>query len=185
MIQLIKYAYMYQDRAAEKVRQSREPEDLLLAAVNYQEAGHYYRRSNRWREARETYLAAAANYQKSGLFNQAREARSWADSTKKHVSKWFAHPLPAVGLGAATILTYGVVYWLLDGVNNNLTNDPTASIWESLAFSGVTFATLGYGNLYPKTPMITLLAVSEAFLGIITLSLLIVALTTRRLYRLP
>jgi hypothetical protein len=79
-------------------------------------------------------------------------------------------------------VTYGLVYWFLDGVINNYADPKASSLWDALGFSGVTFATLGYGNLYPKTPMITLLAVSEGLIGIIILSLLIVSFTTRRMH---
>lgn len=181
MIQMIRRANLYLDQAKQRVRQGQQPEDLLLAAVNYQEAGHYFRKIHRWNAARETYLAAAENFQKGGLFNQAHEARTWANQTKPSVHQWFSQPLQIGCLGTSTILAYGLVYWLLDGVINDSTYYQASSFWEALAFSGVTFATLGYGNLYPKTPLITLLAVSEAFLGIIALSLLIVSFTTRKL----
>ncbi|MGI6648813.1 MAG: potassium channel family protein [Bacillota bacterium] len=176
-------AFHYRGKAVNLVSQAEKPEDFQLAGLFFQEAGHYFRKTQCWLAARESFLAADENFQKGGLINQSQEAKAWANRTRKHLSSWFNRPLQVGCFGAGIILFYGLIYWYLDGVSIDSSGNLPSSFWEALGFSGVTFTTLGYGNLYPNSWLITLLAVSEAMIGVITISFLIFSLTTRWLHK--
>lgn len=66
---------------------------------------------------------------------------------------------------------FSVAYYFipLDG----LFNESIISFWQAFYFSGVTLATLGYGDIYPKHDLSRFLALYEVFAGILILAVAI------------
>lgn len=54
--------------------------------------------------------------------------------------------------------------------------------WDSIYFSLVTFTTLGYGDITPKTQLLKLLAGSEALLGAFTMGLIVAGFSNKSRY---
>lgn len=104
------------------------------------------------------------------------------------VSKWLASILFnwAWGYGekpgrlalamVANILLFGTVQYWLNAV-------PGAGWWEHAYFSGITFLTIGYGDLVPVGALPRLLAVLEGAAGIATYGMLIASATKKIMYR--
>jgi hypothetical protein len=60
---------------------------------------------------------------------------------------------------------------------------PGKAWWEHLYFSGITYLTIGYGDLAPIGPLARLLAVLEGAVGIGTFGMLIASVTKKVMYR--
>lgn len=60
---------------------------------------------------------------------------------------------------------------------------PDKGWWEHLYFSGITYLTVGYGDLAPASPLARLLSVVCAAAGIGTFGMLIAAVTKKVMYR--
>lgn len=76
----------------------------------------------------------------------------------------------------ASIFAFGTLQFGLDAVPGN-------GWWEHIYFSGVTFASLGYGDLVPHGPIARAVAVVEGLLGITFLGLLIASATKKIMTR--
>jgi Ion channel/Pentapeptide repeats (9 copies) len=76
----------------------------------------------------------------------------------------------------ANILAFGTLQYWLDGL-------PGKAWWECLYFSGITFLTVGYGDLVPLAELPRFLAVLEGAAGIATFGMLIAAATKKIMYR--
>lgn len=76
----------------------------------------------------------------------------------------------------ANILVFGTLQYWLDGL-------PGKAWWEDVYFSGITFLTVGYGDLAPVAMLPRLLAVLEGAAGIATFGMLIAAATKKIMYR--
>lgn len=77
---------------------------------------------------------------------------------------------------AVAIVFFGMIQYWLDGIPGN-------SLGAHLYFSGVTFLTIGYGDLVPVEPIPRLLAVIEGAVGITVLGMLIASWTKKIMYR--
>ena len=77
---------------------------------------------------------------------------------------------------AVAILIFGTLQYWLDGI-------PGASFGAHLYFSGITFLTIGYGDLVPIAPLPRVLAVIEGAVGITVLGMLIASWTKKIMYR--
>ena len=77
---------------------------------------------------------------------------------------------------AAAIVLFGSVQWLLEGV-------PGEGFGAHLYFSGITFMTIGYGDLSPKGLLPRFLAVLEGAVGISVIGMLIASWTKKIMYR--
>ncbi|MEK7754824.1 MAG: ion channel [Acidobacteriota bacterium] len=77
---------------------------------------------------------------------------------------------------AAGIFLFGIVQYWLDGIRG-------ASFASHLYFSGITFFTIGYGDLVPVEPVPRFLAVLEGALGITVIGMLIASCTKKIMYR--
>jgi hypothetical protein len=77
---------------------------------------------------------------------------------------------------AAAIVLFGSVQWLLNGV-------PDEGFGAHLYFSGITFMTIGYGDLSPKGLLPRFLAVLEGAVGISVIGMLIASWTKKIMYR--
>jgi hypothetical protein len=60
---------------------------------------------------------------------------------------------------------------------------PDSGWWGHVHFSGITFLTIGYGDLSPVGALPRLLAVIEGAAGIATLGMLIASATKKIMYR--
>lgn len=60
---------------------------------------------------------------------------------------------------------------------------PGKTYWEHIYFSGITYLTVGYGDLAPHAPLARLLSVLCAAVGIGTFGMLIAAVTKKVMYR--
>lgn len=76
----------------------------------------------------------------------------------------------------ATILAFGTVQFWLDGV-------PGKGLWEHVYFSGITFLTIGYGDLVPTGAIPRVLAIVEGMVGITFIGLLIASATKKIMNR--
>jgi hypothetical protein len=77
---------------------------------------------------------------------------------------------------AAGILFFGALQYWLDGIPGN-------GFWAHVYFSGITFLTIGYGDLVPVAPLPRALAVIEGVVGITVLGMLIASWTKKIMYR--
>jgi len=90
----------------------------------------------------------------------------------------FGHrPLRVIGLAAGVVVLFGVLYWANGGVVAAGSRQP-AGLWDCVYFSGVTFATIGYGDFVP-TPWTRPLALVEGFLGALTMGFFVAVLANR------
>jgi hypothetical protein len=76
----------------------------------------------------------------------------------------------------ANILIFGALLFSLDPL-------PDKGFWEHVYFSGITYLTVGYGDLAPATPLARLLSVVCAAAGIATFGMLIASVTKKVMYR--
>jgi len=81
----------------------------------------------------------------------------------------------ALGMLVA-IFGFGTLQFALDGL-------PGHGWWEHVYFSGVTFASIGYGDLVPHGPLPRVLAVLEGLLGITFLGMLIASASKKIMHR--
>lgn len=86
-------------------------------------------------------------------------------------------PMRVVGLAAATIVLFAFAY--LHGELKYDGND-VKTFWEALYFSGLTFTTIGYGDITPMG-FARFLAVLEGLLGIVLSSAFVVSLVRRHI----
>lgn len=76
----------------------------------------------------------------------------------------------------AGVVLFGAVQYWLDGV-------PGEGFGAHLYFSGITFLTIGYGDLLPVQPIPRFLAVLEGAVGITVIGMLIASWTKKIMYR--
>ena len=77
---------------------------------------------------------------------------------------------------AVGILFFGALQYWLDGIPGN-------GFWSHVYFSGITFLTIGYGDLVPVAAVPRTLAVIEGVVGITVLGMLIASWTKKIMYR--
>ncbi len=73
-------------------------------------------------------------------------------------------PIRVVGSSLVVVVAYGVLFWATGGVVASAGSPHPAEFWECLYFSGITFATIGYGDFVPA-PHMRLLALTEGACG--------------------
>ncbi len=104
-----------------------------------------------------------------GAWRVWRLAATWIESAKRREAflSWFG-PASAIQLFAiwagCLIAGFAAIHWAL-GTALNLPGGRPGSIAEYLYFSGVTFFTLGFGDLAPVATLGRFLAVAEAGIG--------------------
>jgi hypothetical protein len=86
-------------------------------------------------------------------------------------------PLRIVGTALTLILVYGVAFWAVGGVLTAAGHEQQRFM-DAVYFSGITFATVGYGDLVPA-PHARLLALSEGLVGASTMGFFVVIMAQR------
>jgi ion channel/pentapeptide repeat protein len=76
----------------------------------------------------------------------------------------------------AAILAFGTLQYVLDGI-------PNAGFWDTVYFSGITFLTIGYGDLVPLGGLPRILSVMEGIVGITVIGMLIASATKKIMNR--
>ena len=90
-------------------------------------------------------------------------------------------PSRIILVALAIISTYAGIYSVVDWLDDK-GSQYQLSLLDSAYFSVVTFTTLGYGDITPKTQLLKLLAVSEALLGAFTMGLIVAGFSNRSRY---
>jgi voltage-gated potassium channel Kch len=83
-----------------------------------------------------------------------------------------------IACAAAAVVLIGVLYWGIGGVRPPGPGGAACGLWDAVYFSGVTFATVGYGDLVPA-PHARPLALAEGALGAFTFGFFVVVLANR------
>lgn len=184
-------------RAAAVAEAARE---WYLTAVCCQRVGDYLRRPPPpfdLERSLRMYRRAAAAYEACGLSAEARELsyrlmllrmRSARDLKLPRyirlelflfwISSGFGfRPMRVIAMASLFIVIYGVLFWLSNGAIDVPTGKPVGLL-DSLYFSGITFATVGYGDIIPS-PHARVLALTEGFLGPFILGFFVVILSQR------
>ena len=85
-------------------------------------------------------------------------------------------PRRVVGAAMAVVMAYALAYLTTDGVRGP--DGEAVGFWQAVYFSGITFATIGYGDFVPA-PHMRLVAFSEGALGAFAMSFFVVVLANR------
>ena len=87
-------------------------------------------------------------------------------------------PLRVLGFSLASIIAYGLLFWITEGVVTPGETPRNAGFWECLYFSGITFSTVGYGDFLPA-PHMRFVALTEGALGVFSIGFFVVILANR------
>jgi Ion channel len=188
--------YLIASKRAEVAR------EWYLAAVSFHRVGDFLQHPKPpfdLERAFRMYRRAVAAYEQSGYFDEARrlsyrivwlrlrrarelQLKPWR---RVELAVYWAplagfgyRPLRVLASATAVVLLYGVLYWAMDGAQFAIQPQKAASFLDCVYFSGITFTTLGYGDLMPS-PDARLLAMTEATLGIFTMGFLVVVFANR------
>jgi voltage-gated potassium channel Kch len=174
--------------------------EWYLAAVSLRRVGDYLLRPGGVFDldrGLRLYRRAAAAYEDCGLFAEARELSYRVLYLKmrfgRHIglsrliraelffywatSGFGIRPLRVVGMGVVLVFSFALLYLLLGGVVTP-EGEAATSFGDAVYFSGVTFATIGYGDLLPATH-VRGVALAEGALGVITMSYFVIVLSNR------
>ena len=153
------------------------PYDLERAFRFYRRAVAAYERCGHFAEAQALAYRVASvrlwNARELGLpwWERAELFAYWAAAGFGH------RPARVLLTAVATVLVFAAIYWAAGGIltpDGRAAGDPATAAY----FSGVTFLTIGYGDLYPA-PHVRWLAVLEGAVGVTTISFFVVVLANR------
>jgi TPR repeat protein len=187
--------YLVASKRAETAR------EWYLAAVSFHRVGDFLQHPKPpfdLERAFRMYRRAVAAYEQSGYFDDARRlayrmmllrmrrARTLQLKPWRRVELFvywalagFGYrPLRVMGSAMVVILAYGVLFWALNGVTPAMPAAQPVTFWDCVYFSGITFTTLGYGDLMPAADA-RLLALTEATIGMFTMGFLVVVFANR------
>ena len=97
------------------------------------------------------------------------------------INRWFKRFYavgPVITTQAATITGFALIYLVFRNYLHYSSGEPISKFSEALYFSGVTFLTIGYGDVLPSG-WVQILAVFEGFVGLI-LGLIVAVVASRR-----
>lgn len=116
-------------------------------------------------------------YQQAFAGGQPRAFRRWLGSLVMNWTWGYGEKPQRLALAmAANIVAFGTLQFWLGAV-------PDRSWWEHVYFSGITFLTIGYGDLVPIGALPRLVSVLEGVAGILLIGLLIASATKKIMYR--
>lgn len=144
------------------------------------------------------YQRAIAAYQQCGMFSEARRLTYRVASLQLWhapevgvrpghrfellvfwaVAGFGLRPLRVLAVAAIIVLGYAAAYWAIGGVAPQGGGPAPTDFPTALYFSGITFSTVGFGDLIPA-PHARLLAMSEGAVGFVTVSFFVVVLANR------
>jgi tetratricopeptide (TPR) repeat protein len=185
-------------RAAKIAETAREWHVAAVALLRVGEFLENPRPPSDLERALRTYRRAVAAYQQCGLFDEARQLGYRLQCLKMRRARelglpwrvraelrayWLAagfgyRPLRVVACAAAAVVLFGVLYWWIGGVRQPGAEGEAVGVWDAIYFSGVTFATVGYGDLVPA-PHARPLALAEGALGAFSVGFFVVVLANR------
>ena len=121
-----------------------------------------------------TYLEK--RFERQGHFRE-REWGRWFGSMLQNLMWGYGErPWRLALVMTFNIVVFGTLFHFLDPL-------PGKTWWEHVYFSGITYLTVGYGDLAPHAPLAQLLSVICASSGIATFGLLIASVTKKVMYR--
>jgi len=121
-----------------------------------------------------TYLEKT--YERAGYRRERRWGR-WLGSALQDILWGYGEkPWRLAAVMAFNIVLFGTLFHFLDPL-------PGKTWWEHVYFSGITYLTVGYGDLAPHAPVARLLSVICAAAGIATFGMLIASVTKKIMYR--
>ena len=136
--------------------------DLISTVITTQ-------RDRRWSAARRYYRTTWRWY--------SRAARTIEDPRRRERFLVPYGPVSLVGLLAVWVALllfgWGLVWWGLQDHMEGIDN-----LWSAVYFSGVTFLTIGYGDIVPEGGGSRMFAVVEGLMGILTVAMVIGLLPT-------
>lgn len=106
--------------------------------------------------------------------------KSWIGSlTRDYYAEYSTNPLRVIAISIAIPFVFTLLYWIV-GVPSDC-EIPSEAFYEALYYSYTTFTTLGFGDVTygPGRPFLRLLSTLEAFLGAVSMSLLVVVLARK------
>jgi len=121
-----------------------------------------------------TYLEKT--YERRGFFHDKAWGRWVASALQNWLWGYGEKPARLALVMAFNIFLFGTLFHFLDPL-------PGKNWWEHVYFSGITYLTVGYGDLAPHAPLAQLLSVICASSGIGTFGLLIASVTKKVMYR--
>ncbi|WP_226500814.1 potassium channel family protein [Pseudomonas sp. MWU16-30322] len=179
--------YLYQEQLAHRRN--------LFNAKRYYKYSDLYPRGNPG-----SWLTIAKNFKAMGgskvLVKKARYIAKYLGRPKylaiyaEHKLQWFysildwalwGHGVKLHRLALSSsffILIYAFLYHALQ--DQIQANPPPESFFDYIYFSMVTFTTLGYGGILPKTTLLRMICGTEAFLGAFMMGLVVAGFTNRK-----
>lgn len=121
-----------------------------------------------------TYLEKT--YERLGLYRSGAWARWLASAAQNALWGYGEKPWRLALVMAFNIFVFGALIHFVDPL-------PGKTFWEHVYFSGITYLTVGYGDLAPHAPLARLISVVCAASGIATFGLLIASVTKKIMYR--
>jgi hypothetical protein len=127
-------------------------------------------------------------YERHVLFNQAFRGNGTGGGGFKAVVRWLdalmlnwiwgygERPWRLFMTALAVIFAFATLQYSLDGI-------PNAGFWDTVYFSGITFLTIGYGDLVPLGGVPRMLSVLEGIVGITVIGMLIASATKKIMNR--
>jgi len=137
----------------------------------------------------ETRIETIKFLKESNLLSQKRDLLHLADlelsylSEKTRLSRFivkcflgFTKPSLFFIFGVVIIFSFSIGYFLFGSISDG--NQTFNSFWQAVYFSGVTFTTIGYGDIQPAG-LTRVFAVIEGLLGVLTCSGFLVSLVNK------
>jgi len=116
------------------------------------------------------------SFERRALFGR-KEWGAWANSMLQNAIWGYGEkPWRLALVMLANILLFGALLYAVDGL-------PDKGFWEHVYFSGITYLTVGYGDLAPGTPLARFISVLNAGVGIGTFGMLIASVTKKIMHR--